>query len=453
MVELFRLVRSLLERGDVELLHGHHGAHACGVADQLEDVRGDDLPTEAELVRQPAAGDFLAAVGGELGPVVVDLGLGFAADDEGEGFGELVGGAAVEEGDLLAFDLEVEGEQGTGDGVGIGFVGAELVELAAVGEEGEVEAGGGFGVVVEPEEGSDLVHCGLAGRNSLALRGLACFDVVDALYGRGDHGAGVFEGGDGFVVAAAEAVGADLAHLLEHLQAVLEVADAAALVVAPGYGDFHDGVLQLARDEEDLGVEAPALDGLEAEDCLGGVALEGLEAALRVLEGKADDFAGDPVETAAEEAAVDGLVDGLLLLVEPAGADGYVGAVVDGFDEALGFFDGGGEVGVGEHDDVACGLEEAVADGVAFAAVAGVLDEMQAGVRGPPALDDGGCAVGGAVVDYENFCVPGARCDAGEHAGECGFDARALVVRGNDDAETRMRHEVAGRPFIAGAFH
>ena len=39
--------------------------------------------------------------------------------------------AAVEEGDLLAFDLEVDGEQGAGDGVGIGFVGAEFVELSS----------------------------------------------------------------------------------------------------------------------------------------------------------------------------------------------------------------------------------------------------------------------------------------------------------------------------------
>ena len=152
------------------------------------------------------------------------------------------------------------------------------------------------------------------------------------------------------------------------------------------------------------------------------------------------------VETAAEEAAVERLVDGLFLLVEPAGADGDVGAVVDCGDEALGFFDGGGEVGVGEHDDFAGGLEEAVADGVAFAAVAGILDEVEAGVRGHPLLDDGGGVIGGTVVDYEDVGVPGAGIHAAENAGEGGFDARALVIGGDDDAEARRSHGVEWRP-------
>jgi hypothetical protein len=97
-------------------------------------------------------------------------------------------------------------------------------------------------------------------RSGIEREGLAGFGVVYAFYGCGDHLTGVFHGGDGFVVAAADGVGADLAHLLEHLHAVFEVADAAALVVAPGDGDFDDGVFELAGDEQDLGVEAPALD-------------------------------------------------------------------------------------------------------------------------------------------------------------------------------------------------
>ena len=118
------------------------------------------------------------------------------------------------------------------------------------------------------------------------------------------------------------------------------------------------------------------------EDGLGGGAVEGFEAALGVGEGQAHDHARDPVEAAAEELAVERLVDGLAAAVEPAGADGDVGAVVDGGEEALGFFDGRGEVGVGEHDDIAGGLEDAVADAVALAAVAGVLEEAEVGVCG-----------------------------------------------------------------------
>ena len=42
--------------------------------------------------------------------------------------------------------------------------------------------------------------------------------------------------------------------------------------MAPGDRDLADDVLQLAGDEEDLWIEAPALDGLKAEDDLRGVA-------------------------------------------------------------------------------------------------------------------------------------------------------------------------------------
>ncbi len=127
-------------------------------------------------------------------------------------------------------------------------------------------------------------------------------------------------------------------------------------------------------------------------------------------------------------------------LFEPAGADGDVGAGVEGGEETLGFFDGRGEVGVSEHDDLARGLEEAVADGVAFAAVAVVVDEMEVGVSGHPALDDVGGVVGGAVVDDEDFGIPAALGDAGEYAIEGVLDPGALVVGGDHDAEAGRVH-------------
>ena len=172
----------------------------------------------------------------------------------------------------------------------------------------------------------------------------------------------------------------------------LEVAHAAALVVAPGDGDFADDVFEFAGDEEDLGIEAPALDRLEAEDDLRCLAFEGLETALRVFVRQAHDGAGDPVETAAEELAIERLVNCLAGAVHPARTDGNVGAVADGVEEALGFFHRGGEIGVGEHDDIAGGLQETVADRVAFAAVAWVLHQVKAGMLDHPALNDG-CGV------------------------------------------------------------
>jgi hypothetical protein len=68
--------------------------------------------------------------------------------------------------------------------------------------------------------------------------------------------------------------------------------------------------IALEGDEENLRIEAPALDGLELEDGLGGLAGEGLEAALGVGEGQAHDEAGDGVEAAAEELAIERLANG-----------------------------------------------------------------------------------------------------------------------------------------------
>ncbi len=133
-------------------------------------------------------------------------------------------------------------------------------------------------------------------------------------------------------------------------------------------------------------------------------------------------------------------MNGLAGAVHPAGADGDVGAVFEGGDQALCLFHGGREVGVGEHDDVAGGLQEAVADGVAFALVAGILDEMEAWMDGHPALNDGGGVVLGPVVDDEDFGVPVALGDTGENTLESVLDAGAFVVRGNDNTKLRMRH-------------
>ena len=126
-------------------------------------------------------------------------------------------------------------------------------------------------------------------------------------------------------------------------------------------------------------------------------------------------------------------MDGLAGAVHPARADGDVGAVGDGGEEALGLFHGGGEVGVGEHDDVAGGLEQAVAHGVALAFVAGVLHQVEAGMLEHPALHDGGGVVLGAVVDDEYFGVPALLSDTGQNAIQRMLNAGAFVVSGNYD--------------------
>src|SRR5690606_21984423 len=71
--------RGRAQVGDVELPHPHAGLHDLGggrrVGGPAGELLGDALPREAELVLQPAAGPFLAAVAYEAVPVAVDLGL------------------------------------------------------------------------------------------------------------------------------------------------------------------------------------------------------------------------------------------------------------------------------------------------------------------------------------------------------------------------------------------
>src|ERR1035438_9319320 len=109
------------------------------------------------------------------------------------------------------------------------------------------------------------------------------------------------------VVASAEGVPADDGEFLKHLEAVFEVAHAGALVVRPGDRNLDDPEAVLDGDEQNLRVEAPMLDGLELEYSLRRPARERLEAALGVGEGQVHDGAGDGVEAAAEELAVERL--------------------------------------------------------------------------------------------------------------------------------------------------
>jgi hypothetical protein len=69
---------------------------------------GTILPRQSELVGEPAALDFLAA-GGQLVPVIVDLLLGVAIDDERDRGREAVRRPAIERDERLTVELEAGG--------------------------------------------------------------------------------------------------------------------------------------------------------------------------------------------------------------------------------------------------------------------------------------------------------------------------------------------------------
>ncbi len=242
------------------------------------------------------------------------------------------------------------------------------------------------------------------------------------------------------IVAAAQGVAADLYHLAQHLGAVAQVADTAALVVAPGYRHLFDTKTELARDEQDLRIETPTLDRLQAKDILRRLMLEGFEAALGVHIRQTHHRAGEPVVAAAEEPAVHGLVRGLFLFIEPARTDGDIRAVFECLEEALGLLNGGGQIGVGEHDDLAGGLQQTVTHGVTFAAIARVFHKRELRVHRSPAVYHRGGVIGRAVIHHQHLGIPAALPDAVQHAPERILNAHTFVIRGDDDANARKDH-------------
>src|SRR5947207_1379319 len=109
-----RLICGFLQARDVDLRHLHQGLHhalrllGIGILQEPRQNGRDDLPRQAELVLEPSA-LRRSATGGELVPVVVDLLLRFAMDDEGHSFRERKLRTAIERGEIQSFELKVGG--------------------------------------------------------------------------------------------------------------------------------------------------------------------------------------------------------------------------------------------------------------------------------------------------------------------------------------------------------
>src|ERR1039458_5108460 len=174
---------------------------------------------------------------------------------------------------------------------------------------------------------------------------------------------------DLLAVASAQGVPADDGNLLEHLDADFQVAHAGALIMSPAHRHLNHLVTAFEGDKENLRIKAPALDGLELEDGLRGGAGECFESALGIGKAQSHDGAGEGVEAAAEKLAVERLAMSLPAFFQPSRSDGDVRALVDGGKQQFSLLDGDRKSGVGEHDDVAMGLQQAGAHAVALAAV------------------------------------------------------------------------------------
>src|SRR5665213_234017 len=163
-------IASLLQFGDVDLVHLKHGFHdAIGflpvaIVQHFEKYARSDLPGKAVLVPQPAAGALLATAGREFAGVVIDLLLITAVDHERNGFRELVMRTAVQCGEGAAIEFKQHGHHRTR------FAAMSFLAFVAVmrdlrnlriWKDAAIEFGSLFGLMVEPQEWSqpfEMLH-------------------------------------------------------------------------------------------------------------------------------------------------------------------------------------------------------------------------------------------------------------------------------------------------------
>ena len=90
-------------------------------------------------------------------------------------------------------------------------------------------------------------------------------------------------------------------------------------------------------------------------------------------------------------------------------------------------------------------MQHPIAHTVAFAAIARILAAGAGWDLGGIVLDDLGGIVRRAVVDHQDFGIPGRAADVSEHAVEGCANPCALVVGGNDDAVGGGHEQVVDR--------
>ena len=103
----------------------------------------------------------------ELVPVVIHFLLALAIDDQRNRLGKLELGAAVQCGELLSVERELDDHDGPGFLAVVFFAGRgvtlDMGDFGVAAKGGNVVVGGLFGLVLEPEAGGNFVdgHCGL----------------------------------------------------------------------------------------------------------------------------------------------------------------------------------------------------------------------------------------------------------------------------------------------------
>src|SRR6266850_2485563 len=163
---LLFLLGRLLQLADVDLFHLKHRLHdplrfrGVLILKQFDQYSRNHLPRQTIFIFQPAALDFLPALG-KLLPEIVHLFLRGAVYDERYGFGKFELGAAVKSYELLSVELEFNGHCRSfwsSGGLCPRFVIAGNATNLRILENRRIEIHSLFGFVIEPQERGYLLH-------------------------------------------------------------------------------------------------------------------------------------------------------------------------------------------------------------------------------------------------------------------------------------------------------
>ena len=145
---------------------------------------------------------------------------------------------------------------------------------------------------------------------------------------------------------------------------------------------------------------------MDGEDAAASGAAHEFEATLGVLDLEARCGSHEEIEETAGSFASERLVFADQTAIDGAAADDDVRSGFRGGGAKLEiFFDGGGEVGVGEQDPIAGGSENPVTDGCAFTGIVWILEDFDGavGVSGGEILEQANGCVARAIVDDEDI--------------------------------------------------
>src|SRR5437660_6725256 len=204
------------------------------------------------------------------------------------------------------------------------------------------------------------------------------------------------------------------------------------VIVSPADRDFGDFEPLLARQKDKLHVESPAMDTLLRKDGLCGRPRKGLEAALGIVEIQPHQNSQKKVEGARIDPPQQRLALKLERNILPSGADSNIGPGFERGEKLVGLNYWRRKISIGKQQELASGIQHAIANGISFTLVPRITNNLYLRVRSGEAPDNLHGRVIGAVIDDQQFGAPFLFMQVFDDTLKRAANPPALVVGGND---------------------